>query len=71
MKSRAGKPLRPKIVRLKCVVCRRKLRPHEGKLCSCDNLLCIRHRYKSDHSCKEGLVQELMARVVPDKIQKI
>lgn len=64
-------PLKPRTKGFRCCVCRKRLKPHEGKLCSCDNLLCLKHRYKYDHQCREGLVQKAMDRVVARKIADI
>ena len=57
--------------RAKCSICRKKLKAFEGKLCSCSAFLCIRHRYKEDHLCKEGLTQKSMEKIVPKKIEVI
>lgn len=55
----------------KCSVCRKRLKAFEGKLCSCSASLCIKHRYKEDHLCKEGLVQKSMEKIIPKKIDVI
>lgn len=62
---------KPKTKRLKCDVCRRKLKAYEGKLCSCDKHVCLKHRYKVEHSCQEGLVRKMMPAVVPKKLDEI
>lgn len=55
----------------KCSICTKRLKAFEGRLCSCSALLCIKHRYKEDHFCKEGLKQKSMEKIVPKKIEII
>ena len=57
--------------RAKCSVCRKKLKAFEGKLCSCSAYLCIKHRYKEDHFCKEGLIHRSMEKIIPKKVDVI
>ena len=55
----------------KCSICRKRLKAFEGKLCSCSAFLCIRHRYKEDHFCKDGLKQNAMEKIIPRKVELI
>ncbi|CAN0022492.1 unnamed protein product [Ectocarpus sp. 13 AM-2016] len=55
----------------RCHVCKARLKIHEGKLCSCSILLCMRHRYKADHFCLDGKVVDLMDKIEPRKVEKI
>lgn len=56
----------------KCQVCGKKLRIHEGRLCSCSLLLCMKHRYKFNHACQEeSESQSIMEKIVAQKIAMI
>ena len=55
----------------RCHVCNKKLKAHEGRLCSCVHLLCMKHRHKFKHACKEGLLKNNILKVVPKKIDLI
>lgn len=55
----------------KCHVCQSKLKIHEGKLCSCSLLLCMKHRYKDDHSCVEEKNITPMEKVQACKVEQI
>ncbi|AAK14496.1 EsV-1-73 [Ectocarpus siliculosus virus 1] len=55
----------------RCHVCKARLKIHEGKLCSCSMLLCMKHRYKADHFCPAGKVVHPMDKIEPRKIEKI
>ncbi len=54
-----------------CYVCKARLKIHEGELCSCSLMLCMRHRYKADHSCRDGKAVASMEKIEPKKIDKI
>lgn len=63
---------RPKVVRERCDVCKKRIGPHEGSLCSCSKVLCMRHRYKSDHDCKAADTPvHTMEKVEAEKVKKI
>lgn len=66
-------PTRVKVMckRGRCQVCKKKLKAYEGKMCSCEALLCMKHRYKSDHSCTKGLVLKLSKKIIPKKVDII
>ena len=70
-KTKTNTTFKDKSKRSKCIVCKKWLKVYEGNLCSCDKLLCLKHRYKSDHSCEEGLVIKKMPKIVPRKVDKI
>lgn len=55
----------------RCDVCKTRLKIHEGKLCSCSLLLCMKHRYKIDHFCTAGKVVLFLEKIEPRKIQKL
>jgi len=62
---------KPKTKKPRCHICKKKLLPHEGKICSCDKLLCMKHRYRADHSCTRGMDNKIMPRIVPEKVKMI
>lgn len=55
----------------RCSVCKARLKIHEGELCSCSLMLCMRHRYKADHCCPDGKVVTTMEKIEPKKVEKI
>lgn len=55
----------------RCQVCRTRLKIHEGKLCSCSMLLCMKHRYKADHFCPAGKVVTVMDKIDSRRVEKI
>ncbi|CAN0460643.1 unnamed protein product [Ectocarpus sp. 8 AP-2014] len=55
----------------RCHVCKARLKIHEGKLCSCSMLLCMKHRYKADHFCPAGKVVHRMDKIEPRKVEQI
>lgn len=55
----------------KCHVCKTRLKIHEGKLCSCTMMLCMKHRYKDDHDCPDGRNMAPMVKIEPLKVDKI
>lgn len=55
----------------KCHVCKTRLKIHEGELCSCSLLLCMKHRYKADHLCQDGKVATPLVKIQPRKVEKI
>ena len=54
-----------------CHVCKTRLKIHEGKLCSCTMMLCMKHRYKDDHACPDGKNVEPMVKIEFLKVDKI
>ena len=61
----------PKKKATRCHVCKARLKIHEGKLCSCSMLLCMKHRYKADHSCPAVKVVHHMEKIEPRKVEQI
>lgn len=55
----------------RCHVCKTRLKIHEGELCSCPLLLCMKHRYKAAHSCHDGKVATPLVKVQASKIEMI
>ncbi|CAM9100842.1 unnamed protein product [Sphacelaria rigidula] len=55
----------------RCHVCKTRLKIHEGKLCSCVLLLCMKHRFKDDHRCPAGKILKVMEKIEPRKVEKI
>lgn len=55
----------------RCHVCKTRLKVHDGKLCSCTTMLCMKHRYKADHACPDGKDVEPMIKIEFLKVEKI
>jgi hypothetical protein len=58
-------------IKAKCVVCGKKLKLIEENLCSCGSDVCMVHRNKFDHDCKNGKIQGIGDKIISAKIQKI
>ena len=58
-------------IKRKCIVCGKKLKIIEKDLCSCGADVCMIHRNKFDHDCKNGMVQGIGDKIIASKIQKI
>lgn len=55
----------------RCCVCNARLKIHEGNLCSCSMMLCMKHRYKGDHSCPDDRLPRPMEKVEARKVEQI
>ena len=54
----------------RCVVCKRKLKVFEFKLCSCEKDVCMLHKEKTQHDCSNSKDINL-EKVTSEKIIRI